>query len=100
MGSKKIIPGCGYSYVYYNPLGTTYSGNFKPSYMFNLGDSVTFSNPTNSATTPYVVDYMQYTMVYSLFNSSNDMSLDTYPNLYSGSYSVSAFLPEDVVTTS
>ena len=67
--------------------------------MFNVGDSITFHASDSSAATPYVVDYFQYTMVYSIFNSSKNLGYDTLPNLYTGSYSVSAFLPEEVVTT-
>jgi hypothetical protein len=100
-----VISGCYYADYYYNALGTKYdttwygSYNFKPSYMFNVGDSITFHASDSSAATPYVVDYFQYTMVYSIFNSSKNLGYDTLPNLYTGSYSVSAFLPEEVVTT-
>ena len=101
-----VIAGCGYADYYYNALGTKYDTtwygtyNFKPTYMFNVGDSITFRANDGSATTPYVVNYFQYTMVYSVFNSSKNMGFDSFPNLYTGSYTVSAFLPEEVVTTS
>jgi hypothetical protein len=87
----------GYSY---NALGTSYGGNWKSSYMFNVQDSMTFYNPTNTVKTPYVVDYMQYTMSYSIFNISTDYTINSYPLLYTGSYSVSVYLPEAVAPNS
>jgi len=101
-----IVLGCGYADYYYNALGTKYDTtwygtyNYKPSYIFNVGDNIIFHANDGSATTPYVVDYFQYTMEYSVFNSSKNLGYDSFPNLYTGSYTVTAYLPEEVVTTS
>jgi hypothetical protein len=99
------IPCCFSGGYYWNALGTKYdqtwygSYNFKPSYMFDVGDEIEMGNFDNNAKTPYVVDYFQYTIVYSIFNTSNDMGYNGFPSLYTGSYTVSAYLPEAVVTT-
>ncbi len=100
-----VIPSCYSADYYWNALGTKYDQtwygtyNFKPSYMFDVGDEIDIQASDSGATTPYVVDYFQYTMVYSIFNSSNNICYDSLPNLYTGSYSVSAYIPEAVVTT-
>ena len=38
--------------------------------------------------------------VYSIFNKNNDLGKNRLPNLYTGGYTVTLYLPEKVVTTS
>ncbi|MGP6238982.1 hypothetical protein ACNF40_01015 [Cuniculiplasma sp. SKW4] len=98
VGVMDVSPYWGGADYYYNALGTKYGlCDFKPSYLFDAGDEIDMQISDSSATTSYVVDYFQFTMVYSIFNGSKDLCYDSFPNLYTGSYSVSVYLPEEVV---
>ncbi|MGP6239966.1 hypothetical protein ACNF40_06085 [Cuniculiplasma sp. SKW4] len=88
---------------YYCPLGIKYDISwggvcykFKSSYLFQIGDGITVQAHDNKATTPYVVDFLQYTVVFSLLNETKDDCFNKFPNLYTGSYSVTVYLPEEV----
>ncbi len=89
----------------WNTLGTTYySGyvpHFQPSLIFSIEDSMTWNNPTENAPTQYAVDYMQYTVNYSIVDINDNLQVSGpgMPPLYSGSYTVFMFLPEEVAST-
>ena len=70
---------------------------FQPSLLYQVKINGIWQNPTGGAATPYVVDYMLYTMSYSIFDANDNLQIGSgMPPLYTGSYSVYVFLPEDV----
>lgn len=103
-GYSSLTIKAGYTSHSWKALGTTYGSilnqKFKPSYIFWVGDSMAFKAADSQATTPYVVEYMQYSMYYAIYNSSQNSVINGFPSLYTGSYSVTLYLPEAVQTVS